>query len=105
MGRLSLTEIGSLTFEKPDYETFDCLSSCIKAIRTGGTLPASVNGANESAVGAFLDGKIGFLDIGRIVKTVCETAEHREVKNENDVLEADRKARAQAEKLIKEINA
>ena len=103
--RLSLTEIGSLTFEKPDYETFDCLSSCIKAIRTGGTLPASVNGANEAAVGAFLDGRIGFLDIGRIVKTVCETAEHHEVKNEADVLEADRKARAQAEKLIREINA
>ena len=99
-GRLDLTALGSLTFEKPDPETFECLSACIKAIRKGGTLPAAVNGANEAAVAAFLDNRIGFLDIGKIVNTVCENAEYKEIENESDVLEADRLAREQAAKLI-----
>ena len=99
-GRLDLTALGSLTFEKPDPETFECLSACIKAIRKGGTLPAAVNGANEAAVAAFLDNRIGFLDIGKIVNTVCENAEYKEIENESDVLLADRLAREQAAKLI-----
>ncbi|MBR1423693.1 MAG: 1-deoxy-D-xylulose-5-phosphate reductoisomerase [Ruminococcus sp.] len=100
VGRLSLTDYGSLTFERPDYETFECLTSCIEAIKRGGTLPAAVNGANEVAVAAFLDGRIGFLDIGRIVKTVGETAEYKEIHTENDVLEADACARRAARELI-----
>ena len=66
--RLSLTDYGTLSFKKPDYETFDCLTSCIEAIKLGGTSPAVVNGANEEAVKLFLNGKIGFLDIGELVK-------------------------------------
>lgn len=65
--KLSLTDYGKLTFEKPDYDTFDCLRACIKAVTIGGNLPAAVNGANEEAVAAFLEGRIDFLDIGRIV--------------------------------------
>lgn len=66
--RLSLTDYGTLTFAKPDYETFDCLSSCIEAIKRGGAYPCIANAVNEEAVMLFLDGKISFLEIGRLVK-------------------------------------
>ncbi|MCH5348743.1 MAG: 1-deoxy-D-xylulose-5-phosphate reductoisomerase [Oscillospiraceae bacterium] len=64
---LSFTDYGTLTFAKPDYETFDCLSGCIEAIRRGGAYPCIVNAVNEEAVGLFLDGKIPFLKIGELV--------------------------------------
>ena len=98
--KLSLTDYGKLTFEKPDYDTFDCLRACIKAVTIGGKLPAAVNGANEEAVAAFLDGRIDFLDIGRIVMNVCENTPRKEIKCVEDVLEADRKARKRAKELI-----
>ena len=98
--KLSLTDYGKLTFEKPDYDTFDCLRACIKAVTIGGNLPAAVNGANEEAVAAFLDGRIDFLNIGRIVMNVCENTPREEIKCVEDVLEADRKARERAKKLI-----
>lgn len=98
--KLSLTDYGKLTFEKPDYDTFDCLRACIKAVTICGNLPAAVNGANEEAVAAFLDGRIDFLDIGRIVMNVCENTPREEIKCVEDVLEADRKARERAKELI-----
>ena len=64
---LSLTDYGTLTFAKPDYETFDCLSGCIEAIKRGGAYPCIVNAVNEEAVGLFLDRKIPFLKIGELV--------------------------------------
>ena len=90
--KLSLTDYGKLTFEKPDYDTFDCLT-------IGGNLPAAVNGANEEAVAAFLDGRIDFLDIGRVVMNVCENTPREEIKCVEDVLEADRLAREEARRL------
>ena len=65
---LSLTDYGTLTFAKPDYDTFDCLSSCIEAIKRGGAYPCIVNAVNEEAVGLFLGRKISFLKIGKLVK-------------------------------------
>ncbi|MCM1358881.1 MAG: 1-deoxy-D-xylulose-5-phosphate reductoisomerase, partial [Prevotella sp.] len=59
--RLSLTDYGSLTFEKPDYETFKCLSTAIKAIEAGGAYPCLVNSANEEAVKAFLNDETEFM--------------------------------------------
>lgn len=97
--KLSLTDYGKLTFEKPDYDTFDCLRACIKAVTIGGNLPAAVNGANEEAVAAFLDGRIDFLDIGRIVMSVCDSTPRKEIKCVEDVLEADRLAREEARRL------
>ncbi|MGN0593927.1 MAG: 1-deoxy-D-xylulose-5-phosphate reductoisomerase [Hominimerdicola sp.] len=90
---LSLTDYGKLTFAKPDYETFDCLTACIKAVTIGGIMPAAVNGANEEAVSAFLNGKIKFLDIGRLVSSVLENIENKEINCVEDILEADKKAR------------
>ncbi|MCR5541601.1 MAG: 1-deoxy-D-xylulose-5-phosphate reductoisomerase [Ruminococcus sp.] len=97
---LSLTDYGKLTFSKPDYETFKCLTACIKAVTAGGILPAAVNGANEQAVAAFLSGKISFLGIGALVEEVLETTQNREIHNVDDILEADRAAREYVAKRI-----
>ncbi len=101
---LSLTDYGTLTFSKPDFETFDCLTACIKAAGEGGILPAAVNGANEVAVRAFLDGKIKFLQIGEIVTHVLENTENRPQDCLETVLEADRAAREFAEKEIERLS-
>jgi 1-deoxy-D-xylulose-5-phosphate reductoisomerase len=72
-GKLSLTETGSLTFEKPDEETFTCLSAAKKAVKTGNNACAVLNAANEAAVQAFLEDKIEFY---RISELVCDTLEN-----------------------------
>ncbi|MBO5872806.1 MAG: 1-deoxy-D-xylulose-5-phosphate reductoisomerase [Clostridia bacterium] len=91
--RLSLTEVGTLTFEKPDLKTFRCLQICIDAIKEGGLKPAAANGANEEAVALFLDGKIKFLDIARLVALATEQQPSVESYTLEDVFEADRRAR------------
>lgn len=65
---LSLADHGTLTFAKPDLDTFDCLSGCIEAIKRGGAYPCIVNAVNEEAVGLFLSRKIPFLKIGELVR-------------------------------------
>ncbi len=82
-----------LTFEKADTKTFKCLALAYKAGETGGTLPTVLNGANEAAVALFLEGKIGFLDIGNIVEMAMD--EHKTVNNPkiSDILDADLYAR------------
>ena len=90
---LSLTDIGTLTFEKPDYDTFRCLPLCIKAINEGGLAPTAVNGANEEAVRLFLEGKLKFLQIAELVeKALCLVNNKKEFTLE-DILETDKKAR------------
>ncbi|MCL2056479.1 MAG: 1-deoxy-D-xylulose-5-phosphate reductoisomerase [Oscillospiraceae bacterium] len=69
---LSLTDYGSLTFAKPDLDTFICLSACLLAAKKGGLYPCIANGANEQAVSLFLSGKIGFLEIGELVMAAVE---------------------------------
>lgn len=65
--RLSLFDVGQLTFSKPDPDTFTCLGAAMRAINMEGNAPCAVNSANEAAVALFLAGKIGFLDIGEAV--------------------------------------
>lgn len=65
--KLSLTDYKTLTFEEPDYDAFPAMNICKAAINRGGLAPCAVNCANEEAVGLFLDGKIGFLDISSLV--------------------------------------
>jgi len=65
--RLSLADIGSLSFARPDRETFQCLPACELAARRGGLYPAAANAAGEAAVALFLERKISFPDIGRLV--------------------------------------
>lgn len=90
---LSLADYGKLTFSRPDLETFDCLRACIKAAKAGGVLPAAVNGANEEAVAAFLDGKIGFLQIGELVSCVCDSFDNSPADSLDTVFAADKAAR------------
>ena len=61
------TALANLSFEAPDLERFPCLSLAYQACREGGTLPAVLNAANEVAVNAFLQGRIAFTDIHRII--------------------------------------
>ncbi|WP_295086553.1 1-deoxy-D-xylulose-5-phosphate reductoisomerase [Ruminococcus sp.] len=93
-GRLSLTDYGKLTFEKPDLDTFKCLSAAIEAIRRGGSYPCLVNSANEEAVKAFLHDEIKFIDIGETVSSILDSFEPSEIKSYDDVMSADKAARA-----------
>ncbi len=90
---LSLTDIGTLTFEKPDTNTFKCLPLCIKAINEGGLAPTAVNGANEEAVRLFLEGKIKFLQIAELVEKALIFVNNKKDFTLEDILEADRQAR------------
>ena len=92
-GRLSLTDYGRLTFEKPDIETFKCLGAAIEAIKRGGAYPCLVNSANEEAVRAFLNDEIRFIEIGEIVSSVLDRFSASEINCYDDVMKADRAAR------------
>jgi 1-deoxy-D-xylulose-5-phosphate reductoisomerase len=100
---LELDMLGTLTFSRPDNETFPCLSYAYEAIRAGGTMPCVLNAANEAAVNAFLHGRLGFNDIPRIIRKTLDSHGVKPVSVLDDVLEADRLAREKAEAYIKEI--
>ena len=91
--RLSLADIGTLTFARPDTETFKCLKECIDAINKGGLVPAAANGANEEAVRLFLDRKISFLQIGDLVEAAAANQKAAHNYTLEDVFEADKAAR------------
>ena len=92
-GELDLCALGKLTFYPPDREAFPCLELCREALRRGGLVPAAANGANEQAVALFLEGKIGFLDIPRLVEAAMDRQAPGVVTLET-ILEADQEARA-----------
>lgn len=94
---LDLTEIGSLTFEKPDETKFPSLRYARTALRTGGALPAILNAANESAFLRFRHAEIRFTDIWKIVeKTMDLFPNAGELHTLNEILAADTEARAKA---------
>ena len=99
-GRLSLTDYGKLTFEKPDYDTFKCLSAAIEAITRGGAYPCLVNSANEEAVRAFLHDEIKFIQIGEIVSSVLDKFEYFDINSYEDVTKADSMAREYVRSVI-----
>ena len=90
--QLSLTDYGTLTFEKPDYETFGCINICRNAINKGGLFSACANSANEAANLAFRQGKIKFLDIDRLVGEAVEKAFSKDDYTLEDVLETEKYA-------------
>ena len=92
-GRLSLTDYGRLTFEKPDIAIFKCLGAAIEAIKRGGAYPCLVNSANEEAVKAFLNDEITFIEIGEIVSSVLDKFSPSEITCYDDVMKADSSAR------------
>jgi 1-deoxy-D-xylulose-5-phosphate reductoisomerase len=91
---LDFTQLRQLTFDVADEETFRCLAACKKAIRKGGLGPCAANGANEEAVALFLQDRIGFLDIGRLVEAVVDSDAFGGSYTLRDVYECDRMARA-----------
>ena len=91
--KLSLSEFSTLSFYKPDYETFRCINICRNAIEKGGLYPAIANGANERANELFRQGKIGFLEIAQLVEAAVNNGKSKEDYGLSDVLEADRNAR------------
>ena len=90
---LSLTDYGTLTFDKPDLETFVALKSCIKAINLGYSYPCIVNAVNEVTVNAFLEGRISFLDIGKLIEKSLDCFSPQKIISYEDVVNVDAEAR------------
>jgi 1-deoxy-D-xylulose-5-phosphate reductoisomerase len=103
--RLDLARIGSLTFEAPDLERFPALRVARAALEAGGTAPIVLNAANEEAVGAFLDRRIGFIDIARTVEEAVARTDAAAPRSIAEVIDIDRKARALAKDLMREMAA
>lgn len=93
---LDFTKISRLDFEEPDLERFPCLALAYRALRTGGTMPAVLNAANEIAVQAFLDGKIRLSEIAKINESVMNQHELKNVTSLEIVRQVDRQARLEA---------
>ena len=91
---LDLLKCPSLTFQAPDPEAFPCLALALEAARTGGTATAILNGANEAAVGLFLDRRIGFMDIARQVALAMERVPAVQSPDLEQIFQADQAARA-----------
>lgn len=98
---LNLSQINRLEFEEPEGEKFPCLRMAYEAALRGGCMPAVMNGANEKAVEAFLQEKIGFLDIARVSDGVMGRFRGSGEPTLEEILAADRWARCEAENIIK----
>jgi len=102
---LDLTALSALHFEEPDLDRFPCISLAYRALRTGGTLPAAMNAANEVAVQAFIDEHISLTDIPLVIQTVMDSHDVQPADELTTILNADAQARAvalgQIQKLIK----
>jgi 1-deoxy-D-xylulose-5-phosphate reductoisomerase len=98
--RLDLAQIARLTFERPDETRFPALRIARQALAQGGTAPTVLNAANEVAVGAFLAGRIGFLDIAQTVETMLAEAICSEAESLDHVRAVDAETRHRAEALV-----
>jgi 1-deoxy-D-xylulose-5-phosphate reductoisomerase len=100
VAQLDLTQMAPLQFERPDLQRFPCLALAYQALRAGGTAPALLNAANEVAVQAFLELKIGFRQIEQVVDHVIGQIAHGAASSIAAVMEQDALARASAERFI-----
>ena len=91
--RLDLATLGRLTFERPDFDKFDCLRIAYEAIAAGGNLPCVVNAANEVANAAFRRGAVGFLDIPRLIRRAMADATRCQRASLSDYLASDAEVR------------
>ena len=98
--RLDFAEIGQLTFERPDLARFPALKLAYEALEAGGAAPTILNAANEIAVSGFLDSRIGFLDIARVVDRTLETVPHVDLSTLELVGQVDAEARAAATGIV-----
>lgn len=100
--RLDLVRVGRLDFEAPDSARFPALRLAREALEAGGARPAILNAANEVAVGAFLKGRVGYLEIAAIVADTLDRCNPPAPSSLDEVLEVDREARALAEERVKD---
>jgi 1-deoxy-D-xylulose-5-phosphate reductoisomerase len=98
--QLDLAAIGSLTFEAPDPETFPALRLAREAALAGGTAPCVMNGANEAAVQAFLDGQLAFTGIPEMIERALDTVETGPLTSFDDLYRADAEARRVVEGAV-----
>jgi 1-deoxy-D-xylulose-5-phosphate reductoisomerase len=98
---LDLARAGRLEFHAPAHDRFPCLALAYRALRTGGTLPVVLNAANEVAVKAFLDGKLGFTGIPRVIEKTMNAHDVQRVSTIDTVRQADRWARGQAVDVVR----
>jgi 1-deoxy-D-xylulose-5-phosphate reductoisomerase len=98
---IDLTRIGQLVFERPDFARFPCLKLAYDALQAGGSAPAIMNAANEIAVQAFLDSRIGFRMIDQLIARVMDRLPSGAVSDIDAVFEQDRHARDLAHSFIK----
>jgi 1-deoxy-D-xylulose-5-phosphate reductoisomerase len=103
MEPLDFSALSELTFEEPDGQRFPCLNLAYEALRRGGTTPAALNAANEVAVAAFLDCKIRFADIARIIESILHKHQSGDAKSIESILGADGEARVLAQGLVDEV--
>ena len=98
--QLNLSEIKTLDFWEPDHERFPCLQYAYDAGKTGGTLPAVLNAANEIAVQGFLDKKISYTDIPKLIKKMMDS--HNLISNPSlkEILTIDKEVKQETQKLI-----
>jgi 1-deoxy-D-xylulose-5-phosphate reductoisomerase len=99
---LSLPGLGSLTFSEPDPDKFPCLALAMEACRTGGTLPAVMNAANEKAVGFFLENMISFIQIPKLIEKVMNQHQVIPSPGLDEILQSDQWARNTAEQVMNE---
>ncbi|MFC5478864.1 1-deoxy-D-xylulose-5-phosphate reductoisomerase [Massilia suwonensis] len=104
VAQLDLTQMSALQFYKPDFERFPCLALAFDALRAGGTAPALLNAANEIAVEAFLNERIGFRDIDRVVRRVMDENEHGAAHDIEAVMAQDARAREAASSIVSSIS-
>lgn len=103
-GRFNITKHSRLSFEAPDIKKFRNLALAFEAMKAGGNIPCAMNAANEIAVGAFLEKKIGFLQMPDIIEKCMNDIPRIEQPEFNDYLATDKEARAMAENYIKNNN-
>jgi 1-deoxy-D-xylulose-5-phosphate reductoisomerase len=100
--RLDLTRVGQLTFFEPDVEKFPCLRLARAALEQGGSAPVILNAANEIAVAAFLDRRIGFARIAELIERALDTVPHSEPKAIDDCVTVDVETRRVVQAMIDE---
>lgn len=103
-GFLDLARAGRLHFEEPDRELFPCLGLARAAGEAGGTMPAVLNAANEVAVAAFLEGRIGFLSLPEIINMVMSAHRVKADPSLDEVLQADQWARGEARACLERLS-
>jgi len=93
--------VGQLNFEKPDLERFPCLRLAFEAAKAGGTASTVLNAANEIAVAAFLDNKLGFTGIAKVIEATMDAVDFKEADSLETILSVDAQARQVATDIIK----